>query len=88
MPSVTVVFASLSAVIAPAAILSVVTAPFATFAFVTAPSAIDVVVTALFASVGFGYVPASTPPAEPPGVVPVIVTLAACVRRPCASTVN
>ena len=39
------------------------------------------------ASDGFGYVPASTPPAAPPGVVPLIVTLPADVRRPDASTV-
>ena len=29
-----------------------------------------------------------SPPAEPPGVVPVIVVLPAAVRRPAASTVN
>ena len=82
----TVVFASLSAVTAPFASLSAVTAPFPSFDDVTAPSAIDVVVTALFASVGFGYVPASAPPAAPPGVVPVIATCEADVTRPLAST--
>ena len=40
------------------------------------------------AIVGFGYVPVKSPPAAPPGVVPVIVTLPAFVSLPCASTVN
>ena len=39
-------------------------------------------------NVGFGYVPDKSPPAAPPGNVPVIVVLPADVNLPCASTVN
>jgi hypothetical protein len=47
----------------------------------------ELVVIAPGARDGLGYVPASTPPAGPPGVVPLIVTLPADVSRPDASTV-
>jgi hypothetical protein len=64
------------------------TVVLASFAVVILLSMIVVVVITPGASVGFGYVPASAPPAGPPGVVPVIVVLAALTRRPAASTVN
>ena len=97
-PAVTAVLASFAGVTAPSAmsdvptapgaILAVVTASSAILALETAPSASLAVLTAPVAIVGFGYVPARSPPAVPVGLAPLIVTLLAAVRRPCASTVN
>lgn len=41
----------------------------------------------ILATVGFGYEPERSPPAEPPGVTPVIVVVASEVILPSASTV-
>ena len=46
------------------------------------PSAIFADVIADVATVGFGYVPVRSPPATPPGVVPVMSTLPAYWSRP------
>ena len=40
------------------------------------------------ASVGFGYVPVRSPPADPVGAAPVMVTLLAAVALPLASSVT
>ena len=40
------------------------------------------VVPLIFPKVGFGYEPVRSPPAVPPGVVPVIVTLPETVEFP------
>ena len=56
-------------------------------ASVIVPSSISVVVTAPDAIPGLGYVPDSDPPADPPGVTPLMVMLLAAVILPLLSTV-
>ena len=63
-------------------IFAVVTALLAISAVAMVPSAIFVDVIADVATVGFGYVPVRSPPATPPGVVPVMSTLPAYWSRP------
>ena len=67
-------------------ILAVVIALSATSAVAIVPSAIFADVIADGATLGFGYDPVRSPPAIPPGVVPVIAMLVADVTRPLVST--
>ena len=78
----------LAVVTAASLIFGVVTAASLIFGVVTAPSARRSVTTAPTRTVGFGYVPARSPPAGPTGGALTMVTLSALTIRPLASIVT